>query len=82
MNYNALVLFSHELLIVLLFPHELLFCTKKPLLLVKAVNSNGQFVTLHHFVPMNYNTLLFYPINYNELSLYPYKLQRIITLIV
>ena len=70
MNYNALALFPHKLPTLLLCPHELPFCTQKPLPSVKAVNLNGQPVTLHHFALMNYNVL----------SLFPHELQRIVAL--
>jgi hypothetical protein len=70
MNYNVLVLFFYKLPTVLLCPNELPFFAQKPLMLVKAVNSNGQPITLHHFVLMNYNAL----------SLCPHELQCIVTL--
>jgi hypothetical protein len=60
MNYNALAL----------SPHELPFSAQKPLMSVKAINSNSQPVILHHFVLMNYNVL----------SLCPHELQRIVIL--
>ena len=61
MNYKALALSPHELPIVLLCPHELLFYDQKLIPSVKSINSNSQSVTLHHFVPMNYNALSLYP---------------------
>ena len=69
-NYNALTFSSYELPTMLLCQHELPFCAQKPLMLAKAVNSNGQPVTLHHFALMNYNAL----------SLCLHELQRIVTL--
>jgi hypothetical protein len=42
MNYNVLPLSPHELLTMLLYPYELLFCAKKPIPSVKAVNLNYQ----------------------------------------
>ena len=72
MNYNALSFFLHKLPTGLLYPHGLLFCVQKPISSVKAINSNNQLVTLHHFAFINYNVLL----------LCPYKLQRIVILLL
>jgi hypothetical protein len=82
MNYNALTLSPYELSTMLLCPNELPFCVQKPLLLVKAVNSNGQPVTLHHFALMNYNALLLCPHELQLIVTLPYELQRIVTLTV
>jgi hypothetical protein len=67
---------------MLFCPHELLFCAQKLIPLVKAVNSNDQPITLHHYTPMNYNTLLLCPHELQRIVTLPHELQRIVILTI